>query len=682
MQIKSIILYNESWQKREIPFELNQVNIISGTHDTGKSAIIQIVEYCLGRSDFMVSGTVIRDTVVWYSVLYQIQSRQLFVAKRKPSGSNTRSSQVYYRIGEIDEKLSPPDELPGSLQKVSDIELIEIISGLLRGSFDPDAIDQSRLASPADTQVDKASYYLFQNQHTIAHPEQLFHRQGESEVSKIIKKTLLYFLGIEQENNLRTKQELAQAKSRLRQINRNVTDIEANTIELVRIGRELVDEGKNVGLLSSDFIFKDEDENNANVIAETLEDARQKWQSPSLDVPVLIDDRIPQLKQEEKELRDDFYQLDRQIKDKKLYRREIAGYSKVVDEQKTRLESINLFVTQDMFDEMDDSHICPLCHSDIPTSEAYIPKISDIRREFIRLETSQRAIEQDEPGLSEAIQTLEAELEQIRGQIRRKQVDIELLLREQRVADTIVEEIQQKNSRVERLIGRIEMFLSMVEMHSVAERDILRQKQTLTKKRVAELEAEIDEDAITNNLERIFYQLSQHMTQWARDLELTDGRYRLDMKKLTVIAEEGDRSLLMNQLGGKNYLGCHLITHLALHQIFAQQQTPVPRFLILDKPVQGYFADSKEIYETMGETAKGLAEDDRRGIRRMFDLLFEVCNNIPDFQIIILERPYLPDERFKEALIKDAPWSNQNRLIPESWKEDSPQLPFAGFSRR
>lgn len=674
MQIKSIILYNEFWQKREIAFKLDRVNIISGTHDTGKSAIIQIVEYCLGRSDFVVSGPEIRDTVVWYSVLYQIKNRQLFVAKRKPSDSDTRSSKVYYQIGEIDEELSPPDELPDSLQKISDIELIEIISGLLRGSFDPDTIDQSRLTSPVDTQVDKASYYLFQNQHTIAHPEQLFHRQGESEVSKIIKKILPYFLGVEQENNLRTKQELAQAKSRLRQINRKMNDIEANTIEMVRIGRELIHEGKNVGLLSSDFTLEGEDRDNAKAIAEALEDARQQWQRPSIDVPVTIDDRIPQLRKEAKELENDFYQIQRQIDDRKLYRRQIAGYSKTVDEQKARLDSINLFVTQDMFDEMDDSHICPLCHSDIPTSEAYLPKISDIRREFIRLETSQRAIEQDEPALNEVIQTLERELEQIRGQVRRKQLDIEVLLREQRVADRIVEEIQQKNSRVERLIGRIEMYFNMLEMQSVAERDVLKQEQTWEKKRVEEFEAEIDEDAIIHSSERIFHRLSQQMTQWARDLELTEGRYRLDMKKLTVIVEEEDRSLLMNQLGGKNYLGCHLITHLALHQMFAQRHSPVPHFLILDKPVQGYFADSEEVYETIGENAKGLAEDDRRGIRQMFDLLFRFCDNISDFQIIILERPYLPDERFKEALIKDAPWSNQNRLIPESWKKDSSQL--------
>lgn len=237
MQIKSIILYNQSSQKREISFKLNQVNIIRVRMIPVNRQLFRLW-YFLGRSDFVVSGKVTRDTVAWYSVLYQIQNRQLFVAKPKPAGSDTRFSQVYYRIGEIDEELSPPDELPGSLQKASDTELIETISGLLEGLLDPDAIDQSRLESPTDTQVDKASYYLFQNQHTIAHPEQLFHRQGEAEVSKTIKKTLPYFLGVDQEENLQTKRELAQAESQLRQISREVNEIEAKAIELVRIGRD------------------------------------------------------------------------------------------------------------------------------------------------------------------------------------------------------------------------------------------------------------------------------------------------------------------------------------------------------------------------------------------------------------------------------------------------------------
>lgn len=677
MQIKSIILYNQSWQKRVISFKLNQVNIISGTHDTGKSAIIQIVEYCMGRSDFVVSGTVIRNTVAWYSVLYQIQDRQLFIAKPKPKDNDTRFSQVYYQVSEINEELSLPDKLPDSLQKVSDIELIEIISGLLRDYSATDIVE-NRLKSFTDTQVDVASYYLFQNQHTIANPEQLFHRQGNTEVFKDIQKSLPFFLGVEPEKNLRTKHELTQAQNQLRQIRKKVNNIETNINELVQLGRELVNEGKNVGFLPSDFFLDLKDNNDVNTIVEILEVVYQKWQRPSLDVSITIDDRLPQLTKEIEKLEQDFHNTQYQIDDKKRYQREIAGYSEAVDEQKSRLESINLFASQDMFDAVDDSHICPLCHSPIPDSLANIPKVSSIHQQFRHLETSQRIIEQDTDSLSEAIHRLEINLEQIRAEIRRRQLNKEFLLqeqlREQRKVDSILEEIQQKNSRVERLIGQIDLYFKMIEMQSVAERNVLVQQLNMIEKRVREFESEINEDDITNNLERIFYQLSQQMTEWAEYLELTEGRYRLDMKKLTVIVENKDYSLLMNQLGGKNYLGCHLITHLALHQMFARQKSPVPQFLILDKPVQGYFADSKEIYETMGETAKGLAEDDRRGIQRMFDLLFKVCNSIPGFQIIILERPYLPDERFKEALIEDAPWSNQNRLIPEFWTKNWHQL--------
>ena len=56
MQIKSIVLYNAAGKTRELSFKTGAVNIISGESNTGKSALIDIVEYCLGRSEFEVSG--------------------------------------------------------------------------------------------------------------------------------------------------------------------------------------------------------------------------------------------------------------------------------------------------------------------------------------------------------------------------------------------------------------------------------------------------------------------------------------------------------------------------------------------------------------------------------------------------------------------------------------------------
>ena len=48
MQILEIVLYNQNGEKRALSLLLGKVNIITGSSATGKSAIIDIVDYCLG----------------------------------------------------------------------------------------------------------------------------------------------------------------------------------------------------------------------------------------------------------------------------------------------------------------------------------------------------------------------------------------------------------------------------------------------------------------------------------------------------------------------------------------------------------------------------------------------------------------------------------------------------------
>ena len=72
MQLRSIILYNRAGAIRELSFKRGAVNIITGRSLTGKSAIVEIIDYCLGRSTFLIPEGVIRDTVAWYAVVFSL----------------------------------------------------------------------------------------------------------------------------------------------------------------------------------------------------------------------------------------------------------------------------------------------------------------------------------------------------------------------------------------------------------------------------------------------------------------------------------------------------------------------------------------------------------------------------------------------------------------------------------
>jgi DNA repair ATPase RecN len=64
-QILEILLYSWGGERRSLPLEANRVNVITGSSMTGKSALIDIVDYCMGSDTCRVPQGVIRDSVEW-----------------------------------------------------------------------------------------------------------------------------------------------------------------------------------------------------------------------------------------------------------------------------------------------------------------------------------------------------------------------------------------------------------------------------------------------------------------------------------------------------------------------------------------------------------------------------------------------------------------------------------------
>jgi len=141
--------------------------------------------------------------------------------------------------------------------------------------------------------------------------------------------------------------------------------------------------------------------------------------------------------------------------------------------------------------------------------------------------------------------------------------------------------------------------------------------------------------------------------------------YRLDLNNLTVVADRPGRPIPMQRMGGgKNWLGCHLLALLALHEHFVRDNCPVPGFLVLDSADAGLLPSTQQYKALAGTTQETIESDaDLDAGGRMFDLLFSVCAELaPNFQIIVLEHANLPDERYQAAVIEDPlEWNRTSR---------------------
>ena len=104
--LDQMILWLKTGKKRVLKFENDKVNIVTGNSKTGKTAILEILDYCFcGSSETVtISREHIGENVIWYGVKFHINDKTYTIARGKISDSGTFSKDYYFsQTGEIPE---------------------------------------------------------------------------------------------------------------------------------------------------------------------------------------------------------------------------------------------------------------------------------------------------------------------------------------------------------------------------------------------------------------------------------------------------------------------------------------------------------------------------------------------------------------------------------------------------
>src|SRR5687768_15582702 len=83
MQILDIVLYSRDGRTKVVSLVPGAVNIITGASSKGKSALLDIIDYCLGSGEFRIPGVIARS-VTWFGLRLQLPSTQAFIARPNP----------------------------------------------------------------------------------------------------------------------------------------------------------------------------------------------------------------------------------------------------------------------------------------------------------------------------------------------------------------------------------------------------------------------------------------------------------------------------------------------------------------------------------------------------------------------------------------------------------------------
>ena len=212
-QILNIVLYGRAkGQFRNVELKPGALNIITGGSKTGKSALIDIVEYCMADDQCKIAEGVIRKAVLWVGVRLQIRDGQVFIARKLPSRGKVARSEIHYETGS---KVRIPDL--GSLRANISVEglknRLSAHAGILENIHQPPA---GHTRAPVAATIRHALYFLFQPQDEIISKKHLFHRQSEPYMPQTIKDVFPFFLGAVSDDYVRLASELRNLKRKLK----------------------------------------------------------------------------------------------------------------------------------------------------------------------------------------------------------------------------------------------------------------------------------------------------------------------------------------------------------------------------------------------------------------------------------------------------------------------------------
>ncbi len=422
LQIAKLILYSRKGEVRELEFNPGRLNVLTGASKTGKSAIIDIVDYCTGRSECNVADGVIRRYVGWYAILFQLNGSQILVARRNPPVGERTSPDVYMDRGTV--IAAPPAFI---LTKNTTVDALEKFLGAAIGISESEHRPPMPTRDPLEANFRHALLFSFQDQNDIDSKQRLFHRQGEDFISQAIKDTLPYFLGAIDEDRLLKQAQLEQARRQLRQLERQLREAEAIDSTSYPRAQALLDEAKQVGLV---------DERTAATTYESVMAVlRRITREDQIQGEAVMgdgEDLLASLRAERQGLRNELERVNAEIRSTRTFTLESSGYEREAKEQRARLSAVGLIRP-----DGHDPDVCPVCESRLETPA---PTVVQIEQSLRDLSEQLEAVEAENPRLQVRLASLLAEEAALQDRLRDNQHRISARMRENEIL-----RVQQEN---------------------------------------------------------------------------------------------------------------------------------------------------------------------------------------------------------------------------------------------
>lgn len=675
MQLLSLALYRRGGRdRRDVRFRPGELNIVTGESKTGKSALLTITEFCLGRDDYLAPAGPITDQVAWYGSLWQLtddpDGPRAFVGRPAPPKGQRSTQRAMLEFGGATMDLFEYEAL------VENADSASVRRQLGRRIGIDENVIESRGGgvgqAPFEAHLGHAAWLCLQDQGEIANQNLLFHRQAEYAVAQHLKDTIPYFLGAVPADAAAKKAALRDANRAQRRAQAALKAAEEEAEAVQANLRGLLTEAYAAGLTDEHDLTESAQIIGAlHAAARDPRDGGKGERSPSAEHSgegsLEQQDRRRSLQRRRAGLRSRLGSVmdDRALLlDRAESERDFVG---AVELHAGRLASLELLPPQ-AEDAESASNACPVCSSGLdvpdPTVTALAERLQTLRSELTLLEAAPESRRR-------ALIALETEADRLRQELAAVEAAVAAL----DAADQNARAQREVNAARNYTRGRIGALLGVITEGTGDSLGRLRRSLDTANERVDQLLSELNSDEDREQLLSRLNVIGRTMTNLAQRLELehVENGVRLDLANLTVVTDTGNGPLPLQRIGSAaNWIGYHLATYLALHQFFVENHRPVPRFLIIDQPTQAFYPS---------DTAKneGAVDDaDRAAVLAMFTVLRDVVEALaPRMQIIVSDHADLADEAWFQDAVRHR-WRGGNRLIPTEWLEDENETNVSG----
>jgi len=640
--IKQIAIFNNTGNKRFIPFK-DGLNIITGDSKTGKSALIEIVDYCLFSSRSSVPVGKITDFAELFVVIYKVNDFYLVIGRPAPKTGNMRSAYLKVETDcKIIENINYDYFNDLTLKPIkNDVQTdFEEFLGLSLKKLESDYESFGKLS------IRDTVSFLFQHQNLIANKHALFYRFDDLIKRKRIIQAFPVLLG--------------DADGAYYQLIKSIKEVErkinAEEKILERIKQKTSDRLKHLrDLIEMYYSMLD------ITLEEGLSMRELKQIGKNLPVPpkILADQsktysRISELENEREFLYIEKSEIEKAITSLLSNSDDSLDYAKHLKQIRAK-QSYNI---------KNHKLSCPICNNTVDDINENIEKLEESKEKLIEELTKINTYSKDS---TQIIEKFKSDRKKISNQIKTISKNIDILSKENIDNDKIKEKreriIHQKGvieTSIKHLLETNDISKYNSDLNALKEQLKTYKKNLLKYKNLQQFKSNT-ESFIKEQMDRIGNKLD-----FEKELKPIDFYFEIDT--FNFYHKHKGAKIRLDEMGsGANWLACHLSLFLSLlHLSCSKPKSIIPTFLMLDQPSQVYFPRTAKKSEIENSEEKEKFDDNIEQVRKIFktindeiDLIYEETKVKP--QVIVLE--HANDDDFKQFIIKDWDKSKGEGLI-------------------